>query len=112
MDEIIKKIKKYITANIRTISLVEEVIENFDIDYRKLSSEFKFRTGQNIKSFIVDTRFNLVKDILSKTQELGNYYKIARECGLKDDRNLSYLIKIKTGKTTLEYHRDLLKSQN
>ena len=110
--EKINEIKKYILNNVHFISSVEQIIEKFNLDHRKLSSEFKLKTGQSIQEFITDTRFDLVKDILSKIQELGNYYKIARECGFEDDRNLSYLVKIKTGETTLEYHKELLRFPN
>ena len=72
-DEKINEVKKYIVNNISSISSVEKIVEEFDIDHRKLSSEFKLKTGQSIQKFIIDTRFNLITDILSKTEELGNY---------------------------------------
>ena len=110
--EKINEVKKYIINNIRSISSVEQIVEKFAVEQRKLHSEFKLRTNRSIKSFIVDTRFNLLKDILSKTQELGNYYKIALECGLKNECSVSILIYRKTGKTAKEFHKDLLRSKS
>ena len=107
--EKVNEIKKYIINNISSISSVEQIVKKFDINHRKLSSEFKLKTGRSIESFIVDVRFNLVKSILCETKELGNYYRIARQCGLKDDSSLSHLVKITTGRTILEYHKELLK---
>ena len=110
--EKIQEVKNYIINNITNIHTPHQISKEFNINHRELSSEFKLQTGKSIESFIIDIRFNLIKDILSKTEELGNYYSIARNCGLKDDRTLYILIKKKTGKTTKEFHEELLRSRN
>ena len=108
-DKKIEKIKEYISSNICSINSVIQISKKFNIDQRKLSLEFKYNEGISIKSYINEVRFNLLKNTLYRTKEIGNYYAIARNCGLYDDRNLYHIIKKKTGKTPLEYHKKLLK---
>ena len=104
----INEIQEYILADIKSINSVEDIIEKFAVPERKLSSEFKYRTGHCIKSFILNTKFNLIINVLQETKKLGNYYRIARECGIADDKALYNIVKRKTNKTPTEFHRELL----
>ena len=106
--DMIDEVKKYIKDNIKSIKSSEQIAENFNIEHRKLCLEFKQKTGKTIRAYITDIRFIMLTDILKNTTEIGNYYAIARECGLHDDRVLYNIVKKKTNKTPMEYHRDLL----
>ena len=104
----ISEVKKYIIKNITAIASVEQVIEKFEINHRNLSSEFRFKTGKCIREFVTDTRYYLITSILNKKMNTGNYYKVARDCGLKNESSLAHFIKRKTGKTTIEFHTELI----
>ena len=108
-DETINKMKEYIIDNITKVTSVKQVIDKFGTDHRRLSSEFNYKTGMSIREFLVETRFNLLMDILKNTEEATKYYNIARQCGLKDESSLSHFVKNKTGKTVIEFHKELLK---
>ena len=50
----------------------------------------------------------MIKTELCNKSAFGNYYSVARDCGLTDDRSLYILLKRKFNKTTMEFHKELL----
>lgn len=107
----ISEVKDYIRNNIKSVTSPEQVMERFKVDRRKFSAEFKMKTGKTINEFMGDTRFRKWVDVLENTPVTGNYYKIAWKCGYKDDRVVYNIVKKRTGKTPMEFHRELLKKK-
>jgi len=100
----------YITNNIGRISSTSNIVDRLCLDAKRFTDEFKLMTGKTIREYYCDEKLALIIRILREERKLGNYHNIARECGLEDDTALSHFIKRKTGKTVLEFHKELLKS--
>ena len=110
-NQLIEEIQIYINNNLKNIYRTKQVIDRFNVSQRKLQAEFKLKTGHSIKSYIIKVRIDLIKNKLCNTSDIGNYYSVARDCGLTDDRSLYILLKRKFNKTTVEFHKELLNFQ-
>ena len=109
---IVEDVKEYIINNIRTIYPVNQISEKFHVRHRRLSDEFVYITGKSIQEFITDTKFNMVTEALKKKKKTGRYIIIAKENGIKSAGNLLSIIKRKTGKTIIQYHKEILESSD
>ncbi len=107
-NQLIEEIQIYINSNLKDIFCTKQVIDRFNVNQRILQAEFKLKTGYSIKSYIMKVRVELIRNKLCKAHTLGNYYGVARDCGLTDDRSLYILLKRKFNKTTVEFHKELL----
>lgn len=59
----------------------------------------------------MDEKLRFVSKKLGERQETNNYYGFATDSGFKDISALNYLIKVKTGMTLMNYHKNLQKKK-
>jgi two-component system response regulator YesN len=101
VNSIVNKIKDYINTNYHEKISLEELANIFFMNPTYLSKLFKDQTGDNITSYILETRIKKSKELLKGTEYQIN--EIAAKVGYPDYRYFCTIFKKATGITPLQY---------
>jgi two-component system response regulator YesN len=108
-QDLILKIRRYLTENFQKGISLKELSKIFNINPYYLSQLFKKKTGQNYSNYLSHLRINRTKELLIKTDM--RVYEICETVGYTDTTYFSKLFEKICGCTPSEYRKTYLKNQ-
>ena len=101
--EIAKKAEQILTANLHKHYPIKQIAEQLSVSETSLKNYFRSVYGQNISSYLRDTRLDAAERLLVETQKPIS--EISAQVGYTNQGNFAGLFKNKFGMTPSEYRR-------